>query len=109
MLWAVVQVKPSLLHGDLWSGNLSVVEGGQWAILDPACYYGMSPALHDGEALRLSVLDVLQYLLPCTMGELKCPLDGRSATPVMSREYPKPKVLVLWAPIKVVAVVCRAS
>ncbi|CAL5227300.1 g10235 [Coccomyxa viridis] len=35
-----VKVKPSLLHGDLWSGNLSVVEGGQWAILDPACYYG---------------------------------------------------------------------
>ena len=53
MLSAVVQVKPSLLHGDLWSGNLSVVEGGQWAILDPACYYGMSPALHDGEALHL--------------------------------------------------------
>ena len=36
----MVQVRPSLLHGDLWSGNLSVVEGGQWAILDPACYYG---------------------------------------------------------------------
>ena len=40
----MMQVKPSLLHGDLWSGNLSVVEGGQWAILDPACYYGQ-PAL----------------------------------------------------------------
>ena len=40
----MVQVRPSLLRGDLWSGNLSVVEGGQWAILDPACYYGQ-PAL----------------------------------------------------------------
>ena len=46
MLLVHVQVKPSLLHGDLWSGNLSVVEGGQWAILDPACYYGRSPSLH---------------------------------------------------------------
>ena len=34
-----MQVKPSLLHGDLWSGNMSTVEGGQWAILDPAVYY----------------------------------------------------------------------
>ena len=34
------QVQPSLLHGDLWSGNLSTVKGGGWAILDPATYYG---------------------------------------------------------------------
>lgn len=34
------QVKPSLLHGDLWSGNLSTVKSGSWAILDPATYYG---------------------------------------------------------------------
>ena len=32
-------MKPSLLHGDLWSGNMFTVEGGQWAILDPAVYY----------------------------------------------------------------------
>ena len=35
-----MQVKPSLLHGDLWSGNLSTVKEGGWAILDPATYYG---------------------------------------------------------------------
>ena len=33
------QVKPSLLHGDLWSGNMSSVDGGGWSILDPAVYY----------------------------------------------------------------------
>jgi len=31
---------PSLLHGDLWSGNLSFDEQGQPAIYDPAVYYG---------------------------------------------------------------------
>jgi hypothetical protein len=43
MAWLMlaVQVKPSLLHGDLWSGNISAVEGSQWAILDPATYYGV--------------------------------------------------------------------
>jgi fructosamine-3-kinase len=32
--------KPSLLHGDLWSGNFMVTSGGQAAIYDPAIYYG---------------------------------------------------------------------
>ncbi len=31
---------PSLLHGDLWSGNLSFDEKGRPAIYDPAVYYG---------------------------------------------------------------------
>lgn len=31
---------PSLLHGDLWSGNLLVDEAGHPAIIDPAIYYG---------------------------------------------------------------------
>ena len=31
---------PSLLHGDLWSGNLLVDETGKPAIIDPAVYYG---------------------------------------------------------------------
>jgi len=35
-----VQVRPSLLHGDIWSGNYSSVKGGGWSILDPAVYYG---------------------------------------------------------------------
>ena len=32
--------EPSLLHGDLWSGNASFLTNGQPVIYDPACYYG---------------------------------------------------------------------
>jgi hypothetical protein len=32
-------IKPSVLHGDLWSGNIAGVEGHP-AIFDPATYYG---------------------------------------------------------------------
>jgi fructosamine-3-kinase len=32
--------KPSLLHGDLWSGNFMVAENGSVCIMDPAVYYG---------------------------------------------------------------------
>lgn len=31
---------PSLLHGDLWSGNFSSDDSGRAVIYDPACYYG---------------------------------------------------------------------
>ncbi len=31
---------PSLLHGDLWSGNVATTPQGQAIIFDPACYYG---------------------------------------------------------------------
>lgn len=31
---------PSLLHGDLWSGNLAYLPDGTPVIFDPACYYG---------------------------------------------------------------------
>lgn len=31
---------PSLLHGDLWSGNVLVADGRLAAFLDPACYHG---------------------------------------------------------------------
>jgi fructosamine-3-kinase len=31
---------PSLLHGDLWSGNAAMISGGEPAIYDPALYYG---------------------------------------------------------------------
>ena len=34
------QPQPSLLHGDLWSGNWSADESGNPVIFDPACYYG---------------------------------------------------------------------
>jgi fructosamine-3-kinase len=32
--------RPSLLHGDLWSGNILVRDGTLAAFIDPACYYG---------------------------------------------------------------------
>ncbi len=32
--------KPSLIHGDLWSGNFMVNSKGKACILDPAVYYG---------------------------------------------------------------------
>lgn len=32
--------QPSLLHGDLWSGNWAVTEDGTPVIFDPAVYYG---------------------------------------------------------------------
>ncbi len=31
---------PSLIHGDLWSGNLHVAPNGRPSIIDPAAYYG---------------------------------------------------------------------
>ena len=31
---------PSLLHGDLWSGNILVRRGRLAALIDPACYHG---------------------------------------------------------------------
>ncbi len=34
------KVPPSLLHGDLWSGNLLVKDGRLAALIDPACYHG---------------------------------------------------------------------
>lgn len=38
------RITPSLIHGDLWSGNVSTVRTGPdssaWTILDPAPYYG---------------------------------------------------------------------
>lgn len=32
--------QPSLLHGDLWSGNFSMVKASTPVLYDPACYYG---------------------------------------------------------------------
>lgn len=32
--------QPSLLHGDLWTGNILVTDGALTALVDPACYYG---------------------------------------------------------------------
>lgn len=32
--------EPSILHGDLWSGNFMVTRSGKAALIDPAVYYG---------------------------------------------------------------------
>lgn len=33
------EIRPSILHGDLWSGNIGSVDGFP-VVYDPACYYG---------------------------------------------------------------------
>ena len=35
-------IKPSLLHGDLWSGNFIISKGGIPYLIDPASYFGHS-------------------------------------------------------------------
>ncbi|XP_034206186.1 protein-ribulosamine 3-kinase, chloroplastic isoform X2 [Prunus dulcis] len=37
-LFENVVIEPCLLHGDLWSGNISSDKNGEPVILDPACY-----------------------------------------------------------------------
>ncbi len=37
---ASIEPQPSLVHGDLWSGNVAVTDAGEPVILDPATYYG---------------------------------------------------------------------
>lgn len=39
MLGAAIEL-PSILHGDLWSGNFIVDERGEACLIDPAVYYG---------------------------------------------------------------------
>ncbi|CAL9113516.1 protein-ribulosamine 3-kinase, chloroplastic-like isoform X3 [Musa acuminata AAA Group] len=43
-LFEGVVIEPCLLHGDLWSGNISSDKNGDPVILDPACYYGHTEA-----------------------------------------------------------------
>lgn len=43
-LFENVVIEPCLLHGDLWSGNISSDKDGEPVILDPACYYGHNEA-----------------------------------------------------------------
>lgn len=39
-LFAGYQPQPSLMHGDLWSGNVAADEQGRPVLYDPATYYG---------------------------------------------------------------------
>ncbi|KAK1322161.1 hypothetical protein QJS10_CPA03g02064 [Acorus calamus] len=43
-LFEDIVIEPCLLHGDLWSGNISSDKNGEPVILDPACYYGHNEA-----------------------------------------------------------------
>jgi len=40
VLFENYQPEPSMLHGDLWGGNISALEDGSAVIYDPAFYYG---------------------------------------------------------------------
>lgn len=40
LLFTQYQPQASLLHGDLWAGNVAVDQQGRPIIFDPACYYG---------------------------------------------------------------------
>ncbi len=41
----LIPIQPaSLIHGDLWAGNLMVDANGQPMLIDPACYYGWAEA-----------------------------------------------------------------
>jgi protein-ribulosamine 3-kinase len=40
LLGEVSDEGPSLLHGDLWSGNMHLLADGSPAVIDPSCYYG---------------------------------------------------------------------
>lgn len=39
-LFSGYELKPSMLHGDLWGGNVAGLENGKPVIFDPAFYYG---------------------------------------------------------------------
>ncbi|CAI6004191.1 unnamed protein product, partial [Closterium sp. NIES-64] len=39
---AMAEVRPSLLHGDLWVGNAGVLRSGEAVMFDPAGFYGHS-------------------------------------------------------------------
>jgi len=39
-LFEGLDIRPSLLHGDLWGGNTAALKDGTPVVYDPACYYG---------------------------------------------------------------------
>jgi fructosamine-3-kinase len=59
---------PSLLHGDLWSGNILVADGALAALIDPACYYGHNEV----DLAMLSLFDAPPDEFWTAYGELEC-------------------------------------
>ena len=51
------EIKPSLLHGDLWSGNIGSADGKP-SIFDPAVYWGHHEA-EWGVSIHLSIFCVV--------------------------------------------------
>ncbi|CAB4064087.1 FN3KRP [Lepeophtheirus salmonis] len=39
-LFAGITIKPSLIHGDMWSGNVKQLDDGTPVMYDAACFYG---------------------------------------------------------------------
>jgi fructosamine-3-kinase len=71
-LLAGADAQPSLLHGDLWGGNVMRDGDGSPALIDPACYYGHREAdlamtrLFGGFSLRL--YQIYEELFPLAEG-----------------------------------------
>uniref|UniRef100_A0A804K5K4 protein-ribulosamine 3-kinase n=1 Tax=Musa acuminata subsp. malaccensis TaxID=214687 RepID=A0A804K5K4_MUSAM len=61
-LFEGVVIEPCLLHGDLWSGNISSDKNGDPVILDPACYCDAKTARLREEEGSLHALPLLESL-----------------------------------------------
>ncbi|KAF1890153.1 hypothetical protein Lal_00025486 [Lupinus albus] len=66
-----VVIEPCLLHGDLWSGNISSDKNGEPVILDPACYCkNMGIVRQNLECLGVQALEdhsiilILRHVIP---------------------------------------------
>jgi fructosamine-3-kinase len=60
-LFEGITVTPSVLHGDLWSGNMASVDGKP-AVFDPATYFGHSEADFGALTSNASVRDACSLL-----------------------------------------------
>lgn len=54
-------VEPCLLHGDLWSGNISSDKDGNPVILDPACYCMYMTISLSKQELNLYIYKIYLY------------------------------------------------
>ena len=64
---------PSLLHGDLWSGNILVSGGQLTGLIDPACYYGHAEV----DLAMLTLFDTPPPAFWEAYGELDCDWEER--------------------------------